>query len=469
MPSPEPRSLFDRVWARHLVVPEQAHHPAIVYIDLHLLHEVTSPQGFAELKRRGLEVRRPERHVATLDHSTPTRPAVNGRRPYGSEAARRQVEQLRANCGEHGITLHDFDSPARGIVHVMGPDLGLTLPGMTVVCGDSHTTTHGAFGALAFGIGSSQVGHVLATQCLLMRKPRSMRIRVDGQLGPGVGAKDLALWLIHELGVSGGTGHVIEYAGSAVEGLSMEGRMTLCNMSIEGGARAGMVAPDDVTAAYLRARRPDLSAEQIQAWSALRSDPNARFDREHRFGADGIAPMVSWGTTPAMAVPVDQPIPEPANAIERRALDYLRLTAGRPVAGTPVDKVFIGSCTNGRLSDLEAAARVLEGRKVAASVRMLVVPGSGTVKKEAEARGLAEIFRAAGAEWREPGCSMCLAMNGDRVEPGELAVSTSNRNFEGRQGPGARTLLAGPALAAASAVAGKVCDPRPLTQLSEVA
>ncbi|MDX1604597.1 MAG: 3-isopropylmalate dehydratase large subunit [Candidatus Competibacterales bacterium] len=469
MRSPEPRSLFDRVWDRHQVVPEQPHHPAIVYIDLQLLHEVTSPQGFAELKRRGMKVRCPNRHIATLDHSTPTLPPVDGRRPYASEAARRQVEQLRTNCREHGIRLHDYDSPARGIVHVMGPDLGLTLPGMTIVCGDSHTTTHGAFGALAFGIGSSQVGHVMATQCLLMRKPKSMRTQVDGRLGPGVGAKDLALWLIHELGVSGGTGHVIEYAGSAIEALPMEGRMTLCNMSIEGGARAGMVAPDEVTAAYLQARRDDLDPDWIESWSSLRSDPGARFDREHRFDAGAVAPMVSWGTTPAMAVPVDQPIPEPANAIERRALDYMRLSAGKPVAGTPLDKVFIGSCTNGRLSDLEAAAEVLRGRKVAPTVRMIVVPGSETVKREAEARGLADDFRAAGAEWREPGCSMCLAMNGDRVEPGELAISTSNRNFEGRQGPGARTLLAGPAMAAASAVAGKVCDPRSMAELSEVA
>lgn len=460
-----PRTLFEKVWDRHVVVPETADAPGVLYIDLHLVHEVTSPQAFAEIESRGLTVRRPDRTFATLDHSTPTLPAgPDGERPYASPEARAQVETLAANCARHGVRLADWDSPDRGVVHVMGPELGLTQPGMTVVCGDSHTATHGAFGALAFGIGTSEVGHVLATQCLLQRKPKTLRVTVEGALQPGVSGKDVALAIIAELGFGGGTGHVIEYAGPAIRSLDMEGRMTVCNMSIEAGARAGMIAPDEVTVAWLKGRRyapADIEAAAAD-WLSLASDPGATFDREIVLDGSAIRPMATWGTTPDAGAPIGAPVPAPRDASDEKALAYMGFTAGRATTDQPVDVVFIGSCTNGRLPDLRAAAEVLRGRKVKPGVRMLVVPGSEAVRRAAEAEGLDRVFTEAGAEWRLPGCSMCIAMNGDFVQPGQLAVSTSNRNFEGRQGKGARTILASPATAAASAVAGVLTDPTTL-------
>ncbi|TNJ32824.1 3-isopropylmalate dehydratase large subunit [Arenimonas terrae] len=462
-----PKTLLDKLWDAHVVVPETADAPAVLYVDLHLVHEVTSPQAFTELEARGLSPRRPDRTKATLDHSTPTLPAAtDGRLPYASAQSEAQVEALRRNCARHGIELFDLGDARRGIVHVVAPELGLTQPGQTIVCGDSHTSTHGAFGALAFGIGSSEVGHVLATQCLLQRKPRALAITIDGELGPGVGAKDVVLHVIGRIGVNGGTGHVIEFRGSTVRAMSMEQRMTLCNMAIEAGARAGLVAPDATTFAWLaktpRAPTGEALDEAIAHWRTLASDPDAAFDQEVRIDARGIRPTVTWGTHPGTALAVDQRIPAPADGAETKALAYMQLQAGAHIAGTPVDVVFVGSCTNGRLSDLRDVARVLDGRRVHPRVRMLVVPGSEQVKREAEAEGIDVIVRAAGAEWREPGCSMCIAMNGDLVAPGQLAVSTSNRNFEGRQGPGARTLLASPLTAAASAVAGVVADVREL-------
>jgi 3-isopropylmalate/(R)-2-methylmalate dehydratase large subunit len=460
-----PRTLFRKVWDRHLVCPEAEDRPAVLYVDLHLVHEVTSPQAFAELDRRGITVLRPERTFATLDHATPTLPAdASGERPYATPQARAQVATLEANCRAHGVALFGWGDARRGVVHVTGPELGLTRPGMTVVCGDSHTSTHGAFGALAFGIGTTEVGHVLATQCLMQRRPKTMRITLDGGLAPGVCAKDMALAVIRRLGVAGGTGFVLEYAGEAVRALDMEGRMTLCNMSIEAGARAGMIAPDRTTIDWLRGRDHCPKGDAFEAaaddWLALAGDEGAVFDREIRLDASAIAPMATWGTTPDEGAAIDAAVPHPADAKAEKALAYMGFAAGRPVLGEAVDVVFIGSCTNGRMPDLRAAAEVLRGRKVASSVRMLVVPGSEAVRRAAEAEGLDTVFRAAGAEWREPGCSMCIAMNGDLVAPGQLAVSTSNRNFEGRQGPGARTVLASPATAAASAVAGSVADPR---------
>ncbi|WP_049620736.1 3-isopropylmalate dehydratase large subunit [Frateuria defendens] len=460
-----PRTLFEKLWDAHQVAPETPDTPAILYIDLHLVHEVTSPQAFDELRTRGLKLRRTDRTLATLDHSTPTLPAgPDGERPYATPAAKAQVAQLETNCREFGVELHGWDSADRGIVHVIGPELGATRPGMTIVCGDSHTSTHGAFGALAFGIGTTEVGHVMATQCLLQRKPKTLAIRVDGALPAGVGAKDLVLHIIGQIGVDGGTGHVIEYLGPAVEALSMEERMTVCNMSIEAGARAGLIAPDETTFAWLkgRPRAPQGQAwdAAVAAWQTLKSDEGARYDREVRIDASQIRPTVTYGTHPGMAIALDAPVPAARNAVEQRALDYMQSEAGRPMQGTPVDVVFVGSCTNSRLSDLREAARVLRGRHVAAGVRMLVVPGSEAVRRDAEAEGLHEVFRAAGAEWRVPGCSMCIAMNGDLAQPGQLVVSTSNRNFEGRQGKGARTVLASPATAAASAVAGRIADPR---------
>ncbi len=457
-------SLFDKIWQRHQVAAQTESTPGILYIDLHLIHEVTSPQGFTMLRERGLTVHCPDRTLATIDHSTPTLPAIDGKRPYATEQARAQVEQLKTNCDEFGIKLYGWDSDQRGIVHVMGPELGATQPGMTIVCGDSHTATHGAFGALAFGIGSTEVGHVLATQCLLQRKPKSMRITVDGELAEGVDAKDLILWLIGQIGVAGGTGHVIEYAGSAIEALTMEQRMTVCNMSIEAGARAGMIAPDATTIEYLRGKtmvpQGDDFDHAAQQWLALTSDRDAQFDRDVRFDAGQIAPTVTYGTHPGMVMPIDQTVPAATDFAERRALDYMGLEAGQAIIGHKIDVAFIGSCTNGRLSDLQEAAAVLRGKHVADGVRMLIVPGSERVKRDAEAEGLDKIFVEAGAEWRLPGCSMCIAMNGDKVAPGQTAISTSNRNFEGRQGKGARTLLAGPKTVAASAVAGCVADPR---------
>ncbi|AWV08456.1 3-isopropylmalate dehydratase large subunit [Marilutibacter maris] len=460
-----PRTLFDKLWDAHVVVPETEAAPAVLYIDLHLIHEVTSPQAFAELESRGLAPRRPDLTKATMDHSTPTLPAgADGELPYASEQARAQVRRLAENCARHGIELFDIDSPQRGIVHVIGPELGLTRPGMTIVCGDSHTATHGAFGALAFGIGTSEVGHVLATQCLLQRKPRTLAITVDGALRPGVTAKDLILHVIGRIGVNGGTGHVIEYRGSAIRALSMEERMTVCNMSIEAGARAGLIAPDATTFDYLRgtARAPqgDAFDAAVEHWQRLASDPGARFDREVVIDADQIGPTVTWGTHPGQVAAIDARLPADADADATKARDYMGWQPEAALAGRPVDVVFVGSCTNSRLSDLRDTARVLRGRKVHPRVRMLVVPGSEQVKRAAEAEGIDAIVRAAGAEWREPGCSMCIAMNGDLVGPGQLAVSTSNRNFEGRQGKGARTVLASPLTAAACAVTGQIADPR---------
>lgn len=465
----KPKTLFDKVWDGHLVEGSAAGIPAVLYVDLHLLHEVTSPQAFTELESRGLEVRDPSRCIATMDHSTPTRPGLDQARlrvidPRGAD----QLDRLEHNCKVHGIPLFPMGSPDQGIVHVMAPELGLTQPGMTVVCGDSHTSTHGAFGALAFGIGSSEVGHVLATQCLLQSRPRTFEIRVEGRLPDGVGAKDLILAIIARLGIEGGTGHVFEYTGEAIRSLDMEARMTVCNMSIEGGARAGMIAPDSTTFEYLEGRRFSPRGREwdsaVECWSSLATDPGAEYDRSIVLDASEIEPMVTYGTDPGMAIPVTAPVPEVRThrdaATADQALQYMNVDPGRPLQGREVDVVFLGSCTNGRIGDLRAAARVLEGRRIASSVRMLVVPGSQAVKRQAEQEGLHEVFLRAGAEWREAGCSMCLAMNEDRLEPGQSAVSTSNRNFEGRQGPGGRTFLASPFTAAASAVNGTITDPR---------
>lgn len=465
----QPRTLFDKVWDGHIVRAETPETPAILYVDLHLVHEVTSPQAFSELAARGRKVRRPDRTYATLDHSTPTLPpSAKGERPYVSAAAAAQVETLRRNCAAHAIPLADWDSADRGIVHVMAPELGLTQPGMTIVCGDSHTATHGAFGALAFGIGTSEVSHVLATQCLLQRRPKTMRVTVDGRLPAGVTAKDLTLAVIGELGFGGGSGYVIEYAGEAIRALGMEGRMTLCNMSIEAGARAGMIAPDEKTIEYLRNRRhaPHGAAfdEAAKRWLSLRTDDGAIFDAQIHLDASLMTPMATFGTTPDASISIGAATPTPRTASEADALGYMGFAPGAPTTTRPVDVVFIGSCTNGRISDLRDAANVLRGRSVKAGVRMLVVPGSEAVKREAEAEGLDRVFVEAGAEWRLPGCSMCIAMNGDMVGPGQLAISTSNRNFEGRQGNGARTVLASPATAAASAIAGVLADPRQFSQ-----
>ncbi len=449
--------------------PETPDTPAVLYVDLHLVHEVTSPQAFSVLRERGLRVRRPERTIATMDHSTPTTPPVDGRWRFGDAQAEAQVAKLEQNCAEFGLELHPLGDPAQGIVHVIGPEQGLTQPGMTVVCGDSHTSTHGALGALAFGIGTSEVGYVLATQCLLQRRPRTLAIQVDGRLGPGVGAKDLILAIIARIGVGGGTGHVVEYLGPAIRALSMEQRMTVCNMSIEAGARAGMVAPDDVTFQYLAGRPRAPKGRDwdraLAAWRKLPGDDDARHDREVRIDAGALEPMITFGTNPSHAIPVTGSVPDPAgvsDAAARAALEgairYMGLEPGKPILGRKVDVVFIGSCTNGRIEDLRAAAAMLKGRKVV--VRALVVPGSRAVKSQAEAEGLDRVFREAGAEWREPGCSMCIGMNGDQIGRGQTCVATSNRNFEGRQGAGGRTMLASPATAAAAAVAGAVVDPR---------
>ncbi|HET9752965.1 MAG TPA: 3-isopropylmalate dehydratase large subunit [Myxococcales bacterium] len=472
----EPRTLFRKIWDAHLVSPETPETPAVLYVDLHLVHEVTSPQAFAVLRERGLRVRQPGRTVATMDHSTPTTPRpAKGPFVVADRECAAQLAQLKANCVEHGIELHELGSEEQGIVHVIGPELGLTQPGMTVVCGDSHTSTHGAFGAFAFGIGTSEVAHVLATQCLLQRRPRTLEVRVDGTLRPGVAAKDLALSIIAKLGVAGGAGQVIEFTGAAVRGLSMEGRMTVCNMSIEAGARAGMIAPDDTTFLYLsgrpRAPRGEAWDRALSRWSSLRTDPGAAFDRSISLDAGELSPTVTFGTNPGMSAPVRGVVPDPASLTDTaqrgaldRALRYMGLHPGQPLLGHRIDVVFIGSCTNSRIEDLREAAAILRGRKVARGVRALVVPGSRQVKKAAEAEGLDRVFLEAGAEWREPGCSMCIAMNGDQLQPGQSAVSTSNRNFEGRQGPGGRTFLASPATAAAAAVAGALADPRELSR-----
>ena len=461
-----PQSLFDKLWARHVVIDETTDAPAVIYIDLHLIHEVTSPQAFTVLDERGLSVRRPDRTLATLDHSTPTLPAdAQGRLPYATQDAEEQVATLIRNCDRHGIRLLGLGDPMRGIVHVIGPELGLTQPGKTIVCGDSHTSTHGAFGALAFGIGTTEVGHVLATQCVLQRKPKSMRVVFDGDLPKGVSAKDMALAMIAEIGADGGQGHAVEFAGPAIRALPMEGRMTLCNMSIEAGARFGMIAPDEKTFAFLEGRRYAPKGEDwrraVDDWRALATEEGARFDREVRIDASRLAPMITFGVSPDAAAPVDAIAPAPASENERHAADYMKFNAGRPFTEAKVDRVFIGSCTNSRLEDLRVAAEVMRGRKVKAGVVALIVPGSEQVKREAEAENLHRVFLDAGAEWREPGCSMCIAMNGDEGRPGDLVVSTSNRNFIGRQGKGVRTVLASPATAAASAIEGRIADPRP--------
>jgi len=456
-----PESLFDKLWKSHVIQAQSESTPAIIYIDLHLVHEVTSPQGFDLLREKGIPVRRPERTLATLDHSTPTLPpAADGQRPYITEQAHRQVQTLRDNCSEFGIELHDWDSPSRGIVHVMGPELGATQPGMTIVCGDSHTSTHGAFGALAFGIGTTEVGYVLAKQCLLQVKPKSMRINLEGKLAEGVTAKDMALTIINYLGMNGGTGYVIEYAGEAVRNLDMESRMTLCNLTIEAGARSGMIAADETTINYLRGKEKVPQGEAFERaaekWLQLASDADAVFDSEITLDASAMRPTITYGTDPGMSVAIGEVIPQAESATQDKALQYMGFTAGQSMSDRKVDVVFVGSCTNGRISDLRAAANVLRGRKVADHVRMLVVPGSENIRKLAESEGLHDIVTAAGAEWRLPGCSMCLAMNGDIVPPGKTSVSTSNRNFEGRQGKGSRTLLASPETAAACAVMGHV-------------
>jgi 3-isopropylmalate/(R)-2-methylmalate dehydratase large subunit len=463
----KPRTLFEKIWESHVVL-EEPGCPALLYIDLHLVHEVTSPQAFQGLRERGLRVRQPLKTVATLDHIVPT---TSRALPIADAQASQLIASLERNCREFGVALHGMGSPHQGIVHVIGPELGLTQPGMTIVCGDSHTATHGAFGALAFGIGTSEVEHVLAAQCLLQNRPRTMEVRVDGALGAGVSAKDLILAVIAKIGIGGGTGHAIEYAGSAVRSLSMEERMTVCNMSIEAGARAGMIAPDDATFNFLCGRPHAPQGEAWEAavarWRKLPGDPGAACDTSVVLDAARLEPMITYGTNPGMAIPVTAPVPDPARAAGaaeqsalKKALEYMALEPGRPLLGHAVDVVFIGSCTNSRLSDLRAAARVLRGRKVSPKVRVLVVPGSFQVKRQAEAEGLNEVFRAAGCEWREAGCSMCIAMNGDQLDPGQYCVSTSNRNFEGRQGQGGRTLLASPLTAAACALTGVVTDVR---------
>ncbi len=446
--------------------PETDDTPAVLYIDLHLIHEVTTPQAFTLLREQDLHVRRPELTLATMDHSTPTIPGASFKDlAIVSESAANQISQMQKNCEDFGIDLLDFDSADRGIVHIIGPELGATQPAKTIVCGDSHTSTHGAFGALAFGIGTTEVGHVLATQCLLQRKPKTLAININGQLPKGVCSKDLILAIIGQIGVNGGTGHVIEYRGDAISAMDMDARMTICNMSIEAGARAGMIAPDDTTINYLQGRpwAPtgadwDLA---VARWRKLVSSDGAVFDKTVTIDASDLQPMVTFGTNPGMVIGINDPVPDGSDDPSfRKALDYMQVSPGQPLTETSVDVVFIGSCTNSRLSDLQQAADILEGRQIAKGVRMLVVPGSQQVKKQAESIGLDKIFLGAGAEWRESGCSMCLGMNGDNPASGLLSVSTSNRNFEGRQGVGVRTVLASPLTAAASALRGKVADPR---------
>ena len=461
-----PRTLVEKIWDEHFVAADPGA-PAILAIDLHLIHEVTSPQAFTGLRQRGLKVRKPGQTVATADHSIPTTdPSI----PMVDQLAIKQLAQIEENCREFGIPFYGKGSASRGIVHVIGPELGLTQPGMTIVCGDSHTATHGAFGALAFGIGTSEIEMVLATQTLLQRQPKTFKVEVTGRLQPGVGAKDIILALIARIGVGGGTGHVFEFTGDAIRALSMEERMTVCNMSIEGGARAGLIAPDETTFAYLNGRTfaPQGAAwdEAVARWRTLPTDAGATYDKTIVIDGDALEPMVTYGNTPGMGIAGTGKVPSPADIDSALtgdvggALSYMGLQAGQSIAGQKLDVVFIGSCTNGRIEDLRAAASVLKGRKVAEGLRVLIVPGSQQVKKQAESEGLDAIFRASGAEWRESGCSMCIAMNGDQLEPGQYGISTSNRNFEGRQGKGGRTFLASPLTAAASAVTGVVTDPR---------
>ena len=463
-----PRTLVEKIWDEHVTASDPGA-PSILAIDLHLVHEVTSPQAFTGLRERGLKVRKPGQTVATADHSIPT---TDPSLPITDELAVKQLAQIEENCREFGIPFHGRGSTTRGIVHVIGPELGLTQPGMTIVCGDSHTATHGAFGALAFGIGTSEIEMVLATQTLLQRQPKTFRVQIDGRLQPGVGAKDIILALIARIGVGGGTGHVFEFTGDAIRALSMEERLTVCNMSIEGGARAGLIAPDETTFAYLKGRKfaPQGAAwdAAVAAWKKLPSDEGAVYDKTITIDGDKLEPMVTYGTNPGMGMPISGRIPSPADVEPayrddlERALEYMGLESGKPIAGQKLDVVFIGSCTNGRIEDMRAAASVLRGRHVASGLRVLVVPGSQQVKHAAEVEGLDLVFKAAGAEWRESGCSMCIAMNGDQLEPGQYGISTSNRNFQGRQGKGGRTFLASPLTAAASAVTGVVTDPRTL-------
>jgi 3-isopropylmalate/(R)-2-methylmalate dehydratase large subunit len=471
-----PRTIVQKIWDDHVVTQDPGA-PAVLAVDLHLIHEVTSPQAFTGLRARGLRARRPGQTVATADHSIPTH---DRSLPILDSMAAAQVQQLERNCADFGIPLHGIGSPHQGIVHVIGPQLGLTQPGMTIVCGDSHTSTHGAFGALAFGIGTSEVEMVLATQTLLQRDPKTYEVRVDGRLAPGVSSKDIILALIARIGVGGGTGHVFEYRGDAIRALTMEQRMTICNMSIEGGARAGLIAPDDTTFEYVHGRphAPQGPAwdEAVERWRQLPTDDEAAFDKSITIDANALEPMVTYGTNPGMGIPITSRVPSPddqADAGQRRALEraleYMDLQPGQAILGQKVDVVFIGSCTNGRISDLRLAAEALKGRRVADGVKLMVTPGSDEVKREAEREGIADIFKAAGADWRESGCSMCIAMNGDQLQPGQYAVSTSNRNFEGRQGKGGRTFLASPLTAAASAVNGVVSDPRALPGIESLA
>ncbi len=465
--SSQPKTLFKKIWNQHVVVDEPGN-PSVLYIDLHLIHEVTSPQAFTGLREKGLKIRRPDKTVATMDHGIPTTPPEI---PITDVMVLKQISQLEKNCKDFGVPLHGLSSPNRGIVHVIGPELGLTQPGMTIVCGDSHTSTHGAFGALAFGIGTSEIEHVLATQCLLQVKPKTCAVKVDGELPAGVSAKDVILNLISRIGIGGGTGYVIEYMGSTIRGLSMEERMTICNMSIEGGARAGLIAPDDITFEYIAGKKhaPQGVAwdKAVAKWRSLATDEDATFDKEIVIEASTLEPMITYGTNPGMGMKISEVVPDPdtiKDVSERQTLDkalkYMDLQPGQSLLGKPVDVVFLGSCTNSRITDLRLAANLLKGRKVADSVNMMVVPGSQQVKNQAEAEGLDKIFKEAGADWREAGCSMCIAMNGDQLSPGQYAVSTSNRNFEGRQGKGGRTFLASPLTAAATAVAGEIADVR---------
>jgi 3-isopropylmalate/(R)-2-methylmalate dehydratase large subunit len=465
----KPRTLVEKIWERNLVRAGNGE-PDLMYVDLHLVHEVTSPQAFEGLVLSGRPVRRPDLTFATVDHNVPT---TDRSLPIVDQLAKRQMEVLREYAARFGIRLLDMSDPRQGIVHVIGPELGLTRPGMIIVCGDSHTSTHGAFGALAFGIGTSEVEHVLATQTIQQRRPRSMELRIEGTLPEGVTAKDLILAVIGQIGVAGGGGHVVEYTGEAIRALSMEERMTVCNMSIEAGARAGMISPDETTFEYLRGRQLGPSEKEfaalVEEWRGLATEPGATFDRTVTVNVSGLEPQVTWGTNPGMVVPVSGAVPDPDSFTDdaaregaRRALAYMGLEAGVPIESIRIDRVFIGSCTNGRIGDLREAARVVEGRRVHSGVHAMVVPGSGTVKRQAEAEGLDRIFKAAGFEWREAGCSMCLGMNPDILSPGERCASTSNRNFEGRQGRGGRTHLVSPAMAAAAAVSGRFTDPREL-------
>jgi 3-isopropylmalate/(R)-2-methylmalate dehydratase large subunit len=464
-----PRTLFEKVWQQHLVA-EPAGEPSILYIDLHLVHEVTSPQAFEGLRLAGRKLRRPDRHIATVDHNVPTTSAYD-RLHIVDQIADKQVAALRKNCADFGIEFFDVQDFSQGIVHMIGPELGATKPGMTIVCGDSHTSTHGAFGALAFGIGTSEVEHVMATQTLPQSKPKTFRITVDGELPFGVTAKDIILYIIGQIGTDGATGYAVEYAGSAIRALSMEGRMTICNMSIEAGARAGMIAPDETTFAYLKGRRfsPQGAAwdAAVAHWRTLPTDPGANFDRELHIDAATLAPAVTWGTSPGMTTTIDATVPTLEDAHDEadkksfaRAYEYMDLKPGQPITDIKIDTVFLGSCTNGRIEDLRAAAGIVKGHHIATHIRAMVVPGSQAVKRQAEAEGLDEVFKTAGFEWREPGCSMCLGMNPDILQPGERCASTSNRNFEGRQGRGGRTHLVSPEMAAAAAITGHFTDIR---------